>query len=328
MSRRANPLDKYLVRTILIIDSDDKIANRIAGLLSRLGGKAGTYEKSATVPNLNEANAHLANRIPDVIIIDPSVDSVRNVVAFVRRHRKRVVWVIHAHDSWWEEHEEELPRPRQGDLRTYYRLSKDLTGDRARSELVATLIKCHHDYVLRLLQASAQDILLRREGGLTSAQLRKFLKKLRDAIIPLSQLADPPRKKKTAFVSFRFSAITTNRYIARIKPLLEEQGYIPVMMDAKFEKKPIPTSIREHIAECSLFVADLTGLRPDVLLECGAAWIKDTPMILMANRKRCPPAALPFLLKPEKVAFYSGNDQLQNKLREALRKTRRRYSAI
>jgi hypothetical protein len=109
MSTRSNPLEKYLVRTILMIDPDEEIGNRLSGLLSRLGGKAGTGEKSATVTNLQDAEAYIAKQNPDVVIIDPAIDSVHNVLRFHGRHRKRFVWVIHTHDSWWQQHESDLP---------------------------------------------------------------------------------------------------------------------------------------------------------------------------------------------------------------------------
>jgi hypothetical protein len=189
-------------------------------------------------------------------------------------------------------------------------------------------MRCHHDYVLRLLKESTEDIRRGRIGSLTSDQVRKFTEKAQPAIDSLSQLSAPTSERKIAFVSLRFSETSKNRYLAHIKPVLEQEGYVPVMMDAEFEKKPIPTSIREHIAECSLFVADLTGLRPDMLVECGAAWIKDTPMILLANKKRCPPKTLPFLLEPEKVEFYTSDDQLEHRLRIAVKKAQRRKSVI
>lgn len=332
MSTRRNPLEKYLVREILMIDADKDIGDRLPGLLLRLAGKAGSGVKSGTATSLAEAQAYINKQTPDVVIMDPSIDSVSSVLKFIRHNRaisSQLVWVMYTHASWWHEHEESLPRRHYGKrLLSYYRMSKDLTGSRWEAEFVATLMKCHHDYVLRLLKESTEDIRHRRSGGLNREQVRKFIEKARAAIVPLSQLSAPATSSKLAFVSLNFSEASKNRYAAHIKPILEIEGYTPIMMDVEFANTPIPAAIREHIAECNLFVADLTGLRPNTLVECGAAWIKDTPMILLANRKTCPRKKLPLLLDSERFEFYDNDEQLEYKLQSAIKKAQRRKSVI
>jgi hypothetical protein len=330
--KRPNPLEKYLVRNILIIDAEEEAANRLSGLLSELAGKAATGVKSGTVTNLQDAHTYISKQNPDVAIIDPSIDSISTFVAFMRRQWRvnpNVVWVIYAYDLWWRQHAEGLRRHRDTKrLLLYYRMSKNLARSRVRADFSTTLMKCNHDRVLRLLKESTEAIRKSRKGNLTREQVRKFIDKARQDIDPLSQLAAPAAFRNIAFVALRFSESSKNRYTAHIKPILDGAGYTTIMMDAEFEKKPIPASIREHIAECSLFVADLTGLRPNTLIECGAAWIKDTPMILLAHKKHCPNAKIPLLLRSERIHDYSSDEQLSFKLQQAVHKTPTRKSVL
>jgi hypothetical protein len=258
---------------------------------------------------------------------------VSKSVNFIRRARHtypRIVWVLNTHNSWWKEHEASLSADSFGKrLCRYYRMSKDNTGSRAKTDFVNALVKCHHDYVLRLLSESTSDIHTRRVGRLSAEQIGKFINKAKDALLPLHQLGSPvSMENPTAFFSMVFTENSKNRYTARIEPLLKEAGYVPIMMEQETVSRPLAAEIRKHIAECSLFVVDLTGLRQNVLIETGAAWIQDTPIIFLADKRKCPPTKLPLLIGGELILFYENDDQLAHKLKDALPRAKRRIPVL
>jgi hypothetical protein len=79
-----DPLEKYLVKSILFIDNDQPSVDFLVGVLANLSAdpRAGQII-DAIVPTLDKAQAYIDTKKPYIIIIDPRIDSVANVLDFM-----------------------------------------------------------------------------------------------------------------------------------------------------------------------------------------------------------------------------------------------------
>jgi hypothetical protein len=169
---------------ILIIDQDQGVVERLAGMVAKLAGEATSFVETGAVASVQEAEAFLRKQEADVVIIDPAIGPVSKIVNFIRRARHtypRIVWVLNTHNSWWKKHEARLSASPFGKrLCRYYRMSKDNTGRRAKTDFVNALVKCHHDYVLRLLYEAARCVdASRRDTRIEVRRFHRFERKCR-----------------------------------------------------------------------------------------------------------------------------------------------------
>jgi hypothetical protein len=99
-----------------------------------------------------------------------------------------------------------------------------------------------------------------------------------------------------------------------IKPTLESFGYVPRMMEQEIRNDLIPVAVLGDIAQSSLFIADITEHRPDVMIELGAAFMIKMPVILVARRDPQNELQLPFMVRNIRVLRYVSDIDLHEKL--------------
>lgn len=85
--------------------------------------------------------------------------------------------------------------------------------------------------------------------------------------------------------------------------------------EEKFDGDIFP-HILQYIAKARLIIANITGRSPNVLYELGIAHALDKPVILLARHAE----ELPIDLRTKSVIFYKDDDDLENKLKDALLK--------
>ena len=75
----------------------------------------------------------------------------------------------------------------------------------------------------------------------------------------------------------------TDLYDRIIKPVIKEEGLIPLRADDFFEPRRIMESVERAIGEAGLIVADLTDRNPNVFYEVGMAHTLGKPTILLTQ---------------------------------------------
>jgi hypothetical protein len=314
--------EKLLLRTILFIDRGQRSIDHLSGVLTTLRGtpNAGRIE-DARVLSLEDAQTYINEHNPYIVIIDPAIASIQNVLTFIESNRQahpRTIWVINAHRSWWREHDTYLgEHPFGNRLKEYFRLNKDVAAAQIEADFKNTLALCRYDFVLGLLGETAAQ--MRQGTKMSKAQITKFAQKALADIRSLNlALQEQPSPGETAFVSMQFTEQQRRLYNFVIARVLREEGLTPVMIAEEYPSNLlIPPRIFSQIELCSLFVADLTGVRANVMIELGAAWALQKPIILLAD-EHITVDALPFLLRNARIEFYSSDQDLYDKLHPAV----------
>ncbi len=316
-------LDQFLIRRILLIDSDEHAVQQITGILAHFRGAAsGETIEDAAVSTLDDAHRAIETHKPYTILLDPAIDSLDTVLGFMEAWRTRqphLIWVIHTRDNWWRENETRLANHEYGHrLLTYYRLSKNLPPQQLRSRFVQTLAQCEADFVLELFRETTEEISDEMVGQLTKDQVIKFVRKALQYVRSLIAATSRPEKGDSAFVSMRFTDQQRDTYRLVIQRVVQDAGLVPIMMADEYPDHSLSSAIIEGITSCKLFIADTTGLRPDVMIEIGLALMLSKPMILIADHREIDSKALPLLLRDLRVEFYSSDADLLDKLKKAI----------
>jgi hypothetical protein len=318
-----------LIRNILIIDPDKSARSQLNDILSELRGHHSGIN-DASVDTLEAAQDYMDDKRPYLIIIDPEIASLKRVLTFIENNRETFpIWVLNSrHSSWWDRHKKALQKEPFGSrLETYYYMTKGRPPAETKKHLLATLALCQFDFVLKLLEETAEDITSGEVGTVPKANVRKMVEKVNKSVLKLlvNELAlkDPknppkPGKVKTAFVAMSFDPLQKNRYKFYIKPALEAEGFTPIMFANEYPEDLIPSEILSVIGTCSLFVGDVTNLSSDVLMEVGAALMTKIPKILVAKKTKLPVAKVPFMLKNQRIEFYTSDSNLSVQLKTAL----------
>jgi nucleoside 2-deoxyribosyltransferase len=102
------------------------------------------------------------------------------------------------------------------------------------------------------------------------------------------RLADSLRATKkrsdSAFVAMWFHRDMETVYDDALEPALRACGYKPYRVDRDEHNNRIDDRIIANIRASSLFVADLTGMRPNVFYEAGFAYGLGIPVLLTCNK--------------------------------------------
>lgn len=306
-----DPLDRYVVKNLLIVGADKPSVNRLVGILSSQRGLGSGGVVDQTVETLDAATRSIEAVHPNIVVIDPGVANITDVLSFVENHRKshgNIVWIVYADRDWWHVNRPKLECGIFGKrFLEYYSLPKSSVPAELERQFIILLTLCHRDFVLQLLAEAATDIETDDPGTMSRQQITKFVDK---AISPLvSLLTSPQRRSNEAFVSMAFNPAQRALYDRAIRPPLEKAGFQPVMMADERPMGPIPVEILSRIASCSLFIADLTGQRPNVLIEVGAALNSGVRMILLlASSIR--EEHLPFIIRTHPIYSYNSPDEL------------------
>src|SRR6266446_3777349 len=129
MDRILDPLEKYLLYRLLIIDTDQSEVDLLVRIVST---PAGTLEKTScdtvVVATLTEAEAYIERQMPIIAVIDPAIDSTSNILDFIASVRDaypNVVWLINTTDHWWRINAQALQsHPFGPRLKRYYQRIK------------------------------------------------------------------------------------------------------------------------------------------------------------------------------------------------------------
>lgn len=316
-----NPIEAYLVRRILIVDSDLSEVAILAGILANVRDVTEGTIDDVAVYTLRRARAYIEARKPSIVIIDPAIGTLKSVLRFIadiRAGYPNIVWVINRRDAWWNAHAQALDRHAFGSrLKTYYHRSKTSDEAKARTSLLATLALCQNDFVLELLRAAAGGI--QTTQSMTGEQLAKFVSKVVKPV--LSLLATRPivrRASNVALVLVASSKEQKRRYEKIMAPILRDAGYKPIMIAEQFASSSIPIAALASVSEASLFVGDVTGLRPDVMIEVSATYVTQLPLIFLCRRSKSAGKQLPVLMQNLHVEFYTSDDDLGRRLATAV----------
>jgi len=317
-----DPLDKFIVKHLLIVSADDAATARISLFAAQLKGSHGDQIVAANVDTIRRARDYVkANPSLNIILIDPSVASARSVLNFVkeiRENQKHIVWVVLGAKIWWEQNKKILQKHPWGRrFSKYYRLpKKDISGEQAYRNFVFVLTACHWDFVLQLISDAAGRIQQDASVFMTPEQVKKFIEK---GMAPLQSLSkEQSRKNRDAFVSMPQSAPFPAQYKMAIEQPLRAAGYNPVFMGDAQVSGQIHDEIFSRIRGCSLFIADVTNMRHSVLIEIGYALAMDIPRIVMRSEE-VKDGDLPFLLQGIQIARYVTFEGLKDHLTRELR---------
>jgi hypothetical protein len=191
-----------------------------------------------------------------------------------------------------------------------------------RIDFLSTLALCQHDLILNLFRETTADLRNTQFNKLSKRQLLKFIGKAMDALRSLSAaLAAKATTGDIAFVSMQYTDEQRAVYHDYIAPLLVSKKLEPMLIEQEQgfpNTLSIADEILRRIDRCSFFIADLTGLRPDVFIEVGAALILKKNVILIAQTDAVPVNNVPFMLRNVKIEFYTSPAELERKLGAAL----------
>lgn len=321
--RLEESLEQYLVRSILVVDGDQQSVNHLAGVLQSLSADPNAGQIiDASVSSLAAARAYIADRKPHTIIIDPSIDTVKASLDFMRDIREEhphIVWVIDTHARWWVENDSYLDAHIDGKrIKEYYCMEKGRPETERRTAVLASLARCQHDIILNLFRESAAEVAANAVDKMTKPQLVKFTSKVFEALRALNMaLGSRPGRGDIAFVSMHYVDARRAIYDNVIAPVLRKAGLTPVLIEREYPREGITEAILRRIRECSFFVSDLTDVRPDVLIEVGAA-MSLTKKVILISEGPIDPSALPFMLRGKRIDSYSSGADLERQLRAAL----------
>ena len=103
-----------------------------------------------------------------------------------------------------------------------------------------------------------------------------------------------------------------------VKPTLKALSIAAVVPHELASPGSITTTVIEHLLQCDLVIANLTGLNPNVMYELAVRHAARKPVVILAEQG----TALPFDIAVERAVFYRndmmGVSDLQPKLQEAI----------
>lgn len=114
-----------------------------------------------------------------------------------------------------------------------------------------------------------------------------------------------PRPWITCFVAMPFTDPYAQPVFEALKQVLEDMpyGWEVVRADSAVTTGKIDQNVRQHMAQASCFVADISTENPNVMIEVGMMWMHRRPLLLLRNEKAGEP---PANLKGMLYASYSG----------------------
>lgn len=116
--------------------------------------------------------------------------------------------------------------------------------------------------------------------------------------------------KGHVFVAMPFAPEFEDVYEFGIYGPVRAAGLVCERVDQASFTGDILTKIKERIATAEFVIADLTGARPNVYLEVGYAWGKETPVVFLARNDE----SLHFDVKTQRCIIYSTIRQLARDL--------------
>lgn len=316
-------IERYLIRSLLIVDGEGASSARIAEILSRAREQMPSQLIDATVSSLEAAKRFMENQPVLVVIIDPGIATLDASLSFIEAARSKyphIIWVLYCHKEWWSNHSEALQLHAFGQrLPHYFSILKEHTGHVLRRDLLTVLLQCQADFALQLLRETVDELAQDPRKGMTQVQCAKFVDKATRSLTrliisePMAQVTD-----RIAFVSMPFDARHRDLYTFVISPLLIKHGYKPIMMDEQSPTEPIATAAFKWIGLADLVLADLTGSNPNVLFELGVAYSGAKRVIRIARKGTADENMLPFMVRGDKIVFYDNQVQLKGELDMAI----------
>jgi hypothetical protein len=273
----------------------------------------------ATATTLEMADRHIETSTPDLIILDPEVDTPTSVLNFVGHNRerfKRAIWAVLLDPEWWTRNADAiLQHEFSSRFRTYYEIHKSPLSEETRARAQAVLRLCYRDFLQRLFIEATGNITIEEKETMSWIQKLKFANKTAGTIVPLFKSDN----EKLAYVSMPFSTPYTALYEHAIKPHLVHAEYnlIPIFHGQYPDQSPIPSLA--YMKECALFVADLSEQHPNFFVEFGAALRDKVPMILLRNHAS-QDRSLSIIINPEFISTYRSLEDLQYVLKREIRR--------
>ena len=117
-------------------------------------------------------------------------------------------------------------------------------------------------------------------------------------------------QKKHVFVAMPYDDEMEDIYEFGVREPLNQAGCLCERCDHDIFTGDILERIKSRIATASLVVADVTGSNPNVYLEVGYAWGKETPTLLVAREGE----ELKFDVKTHKCIYYKNISHLRKQL--------------
>lgn len=303
---------------ILIIDDEQQAVDRIAGLLLAVRAPW----PAIVCRSVADARRAVLLDVPDIIILDPEVGNVDEMTSFVRETNTAhpdIQWIINTHERWWRRYGHRFIAGTPGGfIHSCRRLNKGVTYFRAQEQVAAVLGQCENELALRMLVRSEVASGVADDRARADSVLGFLSTHLTPLLATLGSTGNEG-ERRPAFVSTQFNREGRERFDIVLRPLLEELGYWPVIMFAqsKYNTQSMPASVFYQIERAKLYVADLTGPSPDVLVEVGAAWIAGIPMVLVVS-STTPLTALPVVVRTQQINVYDSYPDLREKLRTAI----------
>lgn len=143
------------------------------------------------------------------------------------------------------------------------------------------------------------------------------------AAAKLRDVGSASEKKPYVFVAMPFSDEMEDVWELGIRASAADAGLLCERADLSSFFGDVVQWIKSRIEGAKLVVADLSDANPNVYLEVGYAWGKETPTILLANSK----SELKFDTRGQRCLLYKNVTDLKKQLSAELRVLKDRYSA-
>jgi CheY-like chemotaxis protein len=315
-------LDRNICFRVLIVDSDNVGAGRLAEFLLELQPKAITVS-SVIAASIPEAYQQLGEFGPNVVFIDLVSSGVRDSVTFIQHVRQSfqtIVFVLYSHTQELTEHEGELYTGWGSRLRHYFLLPKETSNDSFSRALLFNLNRVQLD----LYAYGAQKLLTRSEhvedgSTPTPVQLSKLNAQVGQIARELSILTGGRHSYETesrhAFVVMAFVDELTDCYEIGIKEGLQQLGIKAVRSDEQYHDRLLIERIYEDIHNAAFVVAELSLPKPNCYYELGFADALNKTVIRLARVG----TEIPFDVNQYQFIFYSGIHDLRRRLSNAVR---------
>jgi len=150
---------------------------------------------------------------------------------------------------------------------------------------------------------SPHDVLLSRARAGDSAEC------------PPRVVERPASAKRRVFVAMPYAEEFENVYEYGIYPAVRRCGLICERVDKEAFTGDILKRIKERIESADLMIADLTGARPNVYLEVGYAWGRETRVILVIRDGQIPE----FDAQGQRCIYYTRYRHLADELEKLIR---------
>jgi len=96
---------------------------------------------------------------------------------------------------------------------------------------------------------------------------------------------NPAEKKGKVFVAMPFSDEYIDSYKYGIKLILDRLGIDHYKADEEINNKDMMCKICKEIQTCGVFIANISGLNPNVMLELGLAYGLGKKVIIVKDKK-------------------------------------------